>query len=38
MLEFPDPLLELAHLGGARHHVIGPDRFPAALGPSAAST
>jgi hypothetical protein len=31
-LEFPDPLLELVHPGGAHHHVVGSDRFPAALG------
>jgi hypothetical protein len=31
-LEFPDPLLELAHPGSADHYVVGPDRFPATLG------
>jgi hypothetical protein len=31
-LELPDPLLELADLGGADHLVVDPDRLPAALG------
>jgi hypothetical protein len=37
-LELPDPLFELADLGGADHLLVDPDRFPAAFAASSSNT